>query len=497
MFFVYFLRSFVAQPSILIGLFVVLGNVIQRKSFSETIKSLFKTILGFIILGVGAGAIAGSLNNFFSPTFTNLFDLNGMIPNNDALAGQIFKDLPNIGQLASIIMVVSLLINVLFAATTRHKYIYLSGHVLFYMSVMLATVFNYSGMDFANNTGDYLISLFAGSVILGMYMVLVPRLAQKSTKLVTGTDNLAIGHTGNISYALAGFMGGIVQKLHKGKKVVFSDEIKFSDKLKVFRSTQVSMVVTMLLLYFSIMIPAGIMYELNNEAHSWFAEAFNTQNGQNNWIVTIIIQAFTFVAGAEIIIFGVRMFIGELIPSFRGISQKLIKNSRPAVDCAVFFSYSPNSVLIGFISSFIGGVLGLGFSILLNLQFSYLAVIIPGIVPHFFLGATAGVFGNARGGVWGATVGGFVNGLVITFVPIIFMAGGWGAINPETNKPMALGWGDTDYLLGVIPGLFGMISKWAILTLAIALPFVLYLETFIIKRYFPKKYKEDIKLSNE
>ena len=48
-------------------------------------------------------------------------------------------------------------------------------------------------------------------------------------------------------------------------------------------------------------------------------------------------------------------------------------------------------------------------------------LIIPGLVPHFFCGATAGVFGNAEGGVKGCVAGAFVHGLLITFLPAICM----------------------------------------------------------------------------
>ncbi|MCU9935791.1 hypothetical protein NWP96_01225 [Mycoplasmopsis cynos] len=73
----------------------------------------------------------------------------------------------------------------------------------------------------------------------------------------------------------------------------------------------------------------------------------------------MIVQAFTFTAGVEIILSGVRLFVGELVPMYKGISDKLIKNSKAAVDCPVVFPYAPNAVIIGFISSFIAGILGM------------------------------------------------------------------------------------------------------------------------------------------
>ena len=48
-------------------------------------------------------------------------------------------------------------------------------------------------------------------------------------------------------------------------------------------------------------------------------------------------------------------------------------------------------------------------------------VILPGVVPHFFCGATAGVIGNASGGIRGATVGAFFQGVLISYLPIFLM----------------------------------------------------------------------------
>ena len=56
---------------------------------------------------------------------------------------------------------------------------------------------------------------------------------------------------------------------------------------------------------------------------------------------------------------GVRMILGDLIPAFEGISNRVIPNAIPAVDCAVFFTYAPTAVVLGFVSSFIGGIIGM------------------------------------------------------------------------------------------------------------------------------------------
>jgi ascorbate PTS system EIIC component len=47
--------------------------------------------------------------------------------------------------------------------------------------------------------------------------------------------------------------------------------------------------------------------------------------------------------------------------------------------------------------------------------------IVPGLIPHFFTGAAAGVFGNATGGRQGAIFGAFANEILISFLPALLL----------------------------------------------------------------------------
>ena len=138
-------------------------------------------------------------------------------------------------------------------------------------------------------------------------------------------------------------------------------------------------------------------------------------NGQNPYLFAII-SALNFAVGVAIVYAGVRMILADLIPAFEGIATKLIPNSVPAVDCAVFFPYAPTAVILGFACSFVGGLIGM---FILGAIGGVL--IIPGLVPHFFCGATAGIYGNATGGRRGAMVGSFINGLFLAFLPAFLL----------------------------------------------------------------------------
>ncbi|WGI36969.1 PTS ascorbate transporter subunit IIC [Mesomycoplasma lagogenitalium] len=479
-----FLKSFVGTPALLVGMFTMIGALILKKKFSQVIISSFKVTVGFLIMGAGAGALVGSLNKF-QPLFKEAYNLDGIIPNNDGFAGMLASGLPRIATLGSLIMLLGMIANLVLAATSRFKYVYLSGHVLYYTSLMLSAVMYVMGFNFENNIGDFVMALIAGAGMLSIYMVISPAVQQRYMKQIIGSDEIALGHTGGFGYALSGLIGEGISKISK-KRILSTEEIKFPQALYFFRNTLVSISITVFVFYLFAFLPSGIKYEMGKIAKGTEA-AMILSDG--NWIITMIVQAFTFTAGVEIVLSGVRLFVGELVPMFKGFSDKLIKNSKVAVDCPVVFPYAPNAVVIGFISSFVAGIIGMFITIGLGYGKLIPAVILPGLVPHFFLGATAGVFGNAKGGIWGAIVGPFVGGIIITFVPVFFALGKWTPVEGsqlailaqekgQTLNLNSLNWGDTDYFIGFIPGIIGLIPK-AGKYLALALILVAYIGLII------------------
>ncbi|MBA5790583.1 PTS ascorbate transporter subunit IIC, partial [Escherichia coli] len=54
------------------------------------------------------------------------------------------------------------------------------------------------------------------------------------------------------------------------------------------------------------------------------AEKLIAEAGNQSFIVYSIVQSFTFAAGIAIVLVGVRMFIGEIVPAFNGIATKLV-----------------------------------------------------------------------------------------------------------------------------------------------------------------------------
>src|SRR3989304_2835032 len=116
-----------------------------------------------------------------------------------------------------------------------------------------------------------------------------------------------------------------------------------------------------------------------------------------SYLMAQVLNALNFGVGVAVLLLGWRTIIGEIVPAFAGIAERVVPNALPALDCPVSFPYAPNAVLIGFLASVVGGLVSLG--VLTVFQSSLaLALILPGMVPHFFTGGSAGGFGNAPGG---------------------------------------------------------------------------------------------------
>lgn len=382
------LIDFLSEPSVLIGLIVLIGLLLQKKSADVIIKSTLKAMVGYVVISASAGIITESLNPF-GVMFQEGFNISGVIPNNEAVVSLAIKEY---GTATALIMTFGMIVNLFIARFTKYKYIFLTGHHTLYLACMIAVILVSSGM-----TGTHLI--FTGSLALGICMVLSPAILQSFMKKITKNDSVALGHFGGVSYALSGYIGKLVGKGSKS-----TEEMNVPKSISFLRDSVVSISLTMVVLYIIVAIASG----------KEFVEA-NLSDG-SNFIVYSLIQALTFSAGFILIQNGVRLVLAEIVPAFKGISSKLVPNSKPALDCPIVFPYAQNAVLIGFISSFIGGIVSM-----FALGAMGLVIIIPGVVPHFFLGATSAVFGNATGGRRGAIIGSFVNGVIISFLPVALL----------------------------------------------------------------------------
>ena len=383
-----FILDIVSTPAILVALIAIIGLVLQKKTLPDIMKGGIKTFVGFLVVSGGAGIILNSLNPF-GKMFEQAFNLSGVVPNNEAI---VAVALTQYGSSTAMIMFAGMIFNILIARFTKFKYIFLTGHHTLYMACMIAVILTVAGF-----TNVPLILL--GGLALGLIMSISPAFVQKYMVLLTGNDKVALGHFSALGYWLSGFVGGLV-----GDRSKSTEDIHFPKSLAFLRDSTVSITISMTIIYVIVALFAGSTY-IETELSSGTSS-----------LVYALQLAGQFAAGVFVILAGVRLILGEIVPAFKGISERLVPNSKPALDCPIVYPYAPNAVLIGFISSFVGGLVSMVIMI-----FTGSVVILPGVVPHFFCGATAGVIGNASVGVRGATIGAFCQGVLISFLPVFLM----------------------------------------------------------------------------
>ena len=296
--------------------------------------------------------------------------------------------------------------NIVMARFSRLHYIFLTGHHTLYMACMLAVILNVGQLS-----GPQL--WIGGGLVLGLIMVLSPAICQPTMSKITGTDELGFGHFGGVGYWFAAQIG----KIFKGKSKS-TEETNFPQRISFLRDTTVAIGLTMVIFFTIVTFVAVVVKDGMNDPT---ISAFFQGETQTHWLVWAITKGLSFAGGVYIILSGVRLIIGEIVPAFRGIAEKIVPGAKPALDCPVVFPYAPNAVLIGFLVSFVGGIVGLFILGGINKSLVPVALILPGVIPHFFCGATAGVFANAQGGLKGCLLGSFLHGLLITFLPAICM----------------------------------------------------------------------------
>lgn len=433
------------QPAVIIGLIALIGLTLQRKSFSDSMKGTVKSFIGFLVLASGAGIVDTALKPF-GAMFQDVFHVQGVVPNNEAI---VAPALVEYGTVAALIFFFGMIVNILLARFTNFKYIYLSGHVALYQSVMLAIIFMVSGMS------AWQAVLF-GALAEGVITTVSPALVQPFMHKVTGSDDVALGHTGGMGIAFA----GLLARITGGNPEHSTEKMNVPKNLGFIRDTNVVIFLSMSLVYLVVALIAGPTYVESQ-----------VSDGQN-YILWAIMQAGMFAAGVFVILAGVRAVLNEIVPAFQGISTKLVPNSKPALDVPITFPFAPNAVMVGFFSSLVAGII-----CMVIFGFAGLTIIIPGVIAHFMTGAASGVIGNAQGGRRGAIIGAFGNGVIISVVPLVLVPflGDLGSSSATFS--------DSDFgVFGLYYGLMSNFGQYGIMGAVVIALVVLFVASALIGR---------------
>lgn len=375
-----FFLELLQTPAIILALVALIGLIAQGKSFPDVLSGTVKTSLGYLVLSAGSSLLVTEILPFVG-LFGEVTGLAGFATGSETIAGAIQSSVPEIAASSAIIMGVGFLVNILLARVTPLKYIFLTGHMMWISSVTIAFCMYNAGFS---NT----VTIVVGSLLQGLFLTLMPAISQPLVRKLTGSNDFAVAHLTTLGTVSSAYIGGLV-----GRNSKSAEEMKLPEGLKFFKDTSMSISIVMFVFYMAVVLLAG-------------PEATAAYAGGTNYLIYGLLKALGFTAGVLVLLQGVRMLLGELVPAFKGISDKLVPNAVPALDVPALFGFAPNSLMLGFVFATIGMIVAMFLS-------SALFGVVPlvSIIGAFFTGGVAGIFGNAKGGRVGAMVSGFIYGL--------------------------------------------------------------------------------------
>ena len=380
-----FLVSFVTTPTIVLAIVACIGLMLQRKKASEVFSGTIKTAVGMLVLTAGTDIIGAALDPF-TEIFVEVFNLHGVLPLDMGVAGAIQNSSAEIGRAGAIIMVLGFIGNIILARLTPLKYIFLTGHLTWGFSIIIAYSLVRAGLS-------ELLVIIVGSIVLALAITMTPAIAQPIIRRATGNDEKVLGHFATLSILISALIGKLL-----GNKKKDAEKMNIPDSFSFLKETAISVSVIMVIFFVVISLVAG------PEIVGRYAEG-------ENYLVYAIMSALEVATGIVVLLYGVHMFLEALIPAFRGISEKCVPGAVPALDIPAFMPSAPNSLLLGFLSGIVGMAVGM-----------FLCGPIFGIVPimaidnAFFISGMAGILGNALGGARGSIVAGAVQGFLTPLI---------------------------------------------------------------------------------
>jgi PTS system ascorbate-specific IIC component len=392
-------NNVLAEPAIFIGLIVLLGYALLRKPWYECLSGFIKAAVGFFILQVGSGGLVNS----FRPILVGLkdrFNLQAAVLDPYFGFNAVNSAFAKMGWTTSLIMLallVAFLWNILLVAcrrVTKIRTLFITGHIMLQQATTgLWLIF--IGVPLLQNN---IWGVIACGILVGTYWAVFSNLTVEATQELTGGAGFAVGHQQMVG---VWFADKVAAKI--GNKDNRIEHLKLPGFLQMFNDNVIATSVLMLIFFGGLLAVLGPSYLARNKF-------YNPASGE--WFIKFIFKtALQFSVYLYILCAGVRMFVSEMTESFRGISERLLKGSMPAIDCAATYGFDPsggNSILFGFLFGAIGqfvAVIGL-------IVFHSPVLIIPGFVPVFFDNATIAVFANRKGGFRAVSILCFISGLI-------------------------------------------------------------------------------------
>lgn len=401
------------QTAFFMGVIVALGLVAQKKKGGEVLEGFMNTVLGYFIFNTGSGAIGSSislLSNLIKPTLGVVAGVKG---GSNALFTAMAYGIEYLAPRIIPCFVLTWLVHVLLVKFVKQfKVVYLTVHnmlsLLSCFYVFFYTVMGYSGI---------LLDVCAGGFML-LYITVTPMLVYKDCMEVTG-GMYALGHFNQIGAFIASKIAPLCGDPEKDN----AENMKLPGWLKQIADSGLSIAVALPIAYLFIWVVVVVVG--NADALAILSDNAKGVSGP----IFMFLSAMQFAGATYILLYGLRMFLGALLPAFQGISEKYLPDAVPGIDTVAFYSLSPNAVVYGMIAYMVGGVIATTSCFILKTPI----FVIFGFAFAFSEMSAIGVIANKKGGWKACVVCGLIEGILAT-AGLAFFASGMGILDQGISQ---------------------------------------------------------------
>lgn len=383
------MNQILGQTYILFALIAFIGYLALKEGFTKAITGAIKTAIGVLVMGQGAGLMISTFNGLLNP-LSDKFGMTGILLDVYVTMTTANEKLGEYAIWSAYTLFFSFILNLVFVALkkyTRIRTVFLTGNVMLIQTAISTYIVYY----FFNM--GMIGTVAVASLITVLYWGIFSGLLIKPVQEITGSGDFTIGHQqmfgSYLAYKIAPALGNKDQDVEK---------MTLPKWLGIFDDTIVASSIILIVFVGIIMFALG-------------KEVVVSMAGTTNWVLYIFKTGLTISMALFILLTGVKLFVAEIMASFKGITQKLLPGAVVAVDCAAIFSFSPKAVMLGLL----GGSAGMLVAIVGLIISGSSMLIVPGFIPLFFDNATIAVFANKRGGYKAAFMITFCSGLIQVF----------------------------------------------------------------------------------
>jgi PTS system ascorbate-specific IIC component len=377
----FFINQILTQPYLIMGVVTLVGMVLLKKSIPEVFTSTMKTMFGFIILFLGVGGMVPPIINM-ARVVNDVLGVTGIGTGTSGPLYHIVDPVP-FTFVGSTVLISAFLLQLLVARFTRWKYVYIVGNMMPGAAYGLAFVFS-------TVIQDPIQLILICTPLVTAYWTIGPAIVNQWDKEWIPGGAYTLGHCQYIGEIAGGYLGPYIGDAEKES----SEKIQFPGWLSILSDNTILNAVILLIMWIILGFLAGPVRLAGYAGGTW----------EPLWLLK---NALDFTCGLTVILFGVRIQIGELTVAFEGFRERIVPGAIPAYDCPTVYPYGPQAVTLGFLSHLVGQVAGT-----LTLALSGFPVIAMPQAFLFFDGATIGVYTDKRGGWKAVLLIGVVTGII-------------------------------------------------------------------------------------